>query len=587
MLLVKLILAVSFTLMLALQPASAITRHLSPVTRHSPPATRHLQTIPDQRFGVIETYADPASATTLGAGWTRVRFPWSDLQPNNDGEWNNAFFSDEMLAAEIAAGREVVGMIVNTPFWALNDAAMPGVPRGLYLPESDPGNVWATFVRQIVTRYAGPLRVDHWIIWNEPDIWDPAYPGRTWGGTVQEFFQLQRVAYNVAKAANSNAVIHLSAFTYFWDVNYGRTPFFSLLMDEIQRDPQAVSHNYYFDVASANLYFRVDNIYNLIAWQHGEMLARGFDKPIWLTETNAAPSSDPAWSVSNPAFPVSLEEQAAFIPQAFAMALAAGAERVGVYKLIDTPGDRAANPEPFGLVRDDRSRRPAFTAFQVASNYLSGFTGAALDHRDDAYAQVTVRRGDATTTVLWARSPSPAQVTVPARSTQAILADAFGGRQTLTPRDGVYIVDLPGCTQPTCAVGGAPRLLVEGAPAVRIPPATLAPGPLAVQPTTQPPVDATGQPSIQPALQQTNTPTTMPAAATTPTSVLTPTSPSTSIPIASLSPTLPPTLTPTPTPTLTLTLTPTVDAFLITSGIMLGILIVASALVQAASPRER
>jgi len=42
----------------------------------------------------------------------------------------------------------------------------------------------------------------------------------------------------------------------------GRTPFFSLLMDEIQRDPQSASHNYYFDVASANLYFDLDNLYD-------------------------------------------------------------------------------------------------------------------------------------------------------------------------------------------------------------------------------------------------------------------------------------------------------------------------------------
>lgn len=499
----KLILAAASILALALPPASTA------------------QIIPDRRFGVVETYDDPAAAAAIGAGWTRVRFPWADLQPNNDGEWNNTFFSDETLANEIAAGREVVGMIVNTPFWALNDASVPGVPRGLNLPESDPGNVWATFVRQIVSRYAG--RIDRWIIWNEPDIWDAAYPGRTWGGTVEEFFQLQRVAYNVAKETHSNVQVHLSAFTYFWDVNYGRTPFFSLLMDAIQRDPQAASHNYYFDVASANLYFRVDNVYDLIAWHHGQMLARGFDKPIWLTETNAAPSSDPAWPVANPTFPISLDEQAAYLPQVFAMAIAAGADRIGVYKMIDTPSDRAANPEPFGLVRDDGTRRPAFTAYQVAANYLSGFTGAALDHRDDFYAQVSVQRGDATTTVLWTRSPSPVQVQVAARSTQAILADAFGRTRTIVPRDGFYTVDLPHCTQPLCAVGGPPQLIVEGAPAA-IPPTASAPG------------QTSGEASLQPTLEPTSTPT----ATLTSSPTSTPTVPPTSTPALAATPTLVP-----------------------------------------------
>ncbi len=603
MTLIKFVAALWPILALVFAPLTTIHSVATPAIRPSPPALeaqrrgfvlRPSLVIPDRRFGVIETYADPASAAAIGAGWTRVRFPWADLQPNNDGEWNDAFFTDVTLAAELAAGREVVGLIVNTPFWALNDASVPGVPRGLYLPESDPGNVWATFVRQIVTRYAGPLRVDHWIIWNEPDIWDPAYPGRTWGGSVQQFFQLQRVAYNVAKQANPAAVIHLSAFTYFWDANYGRTPFFSLLMDEIQRDRQSASHNYYFDVASANLYFRVDNIYDLIAWHHGEMRARGFDKPLWLTETNAAPSSDPQWPVANPAFPISLGEQAAFIPQAFAMAIAAGADRVAVYKLIDTPGDRAANPEPFGLARDDGSRRPAFTAFQVASNYLSGFTGAALDHRDDRYAQVTVQRGEATTTVLWARSPSPTQAQVAARSTQAILADALGGARTITPRDGVYIIDLPGCTQPTCAIGGTPRLLVEGAPAAPIVPTTSLSGQQPFEQPTSLPSNPAGraasnQPAGEPTLRPTRQPT-LPSeaqAANTPTPFSSPTPRR----ISAFTPAPPTTLiqAPTPSPSLTLTLTPAppasnADALVITLGIILGVLSVAFALVRASSP---
>lgn len=536
-------------------------------------------TIPDRRFGVIETYADPASASAIGAGWTRVRFPWADLQPNNDGEWNDAFFTDETLAAELSAGREVVGMIVNTPYWALNDAAVPGVPRGLYLPEDDPGNVWATFVRQIVSRYAG--RIDRWIVWNEPDIWDPAYPGRTWGGTPQEFFQLQRVAYNVARQVNPNAQIHLSAFTYFWDVNYGRTPFFSLLMDEIQKDPQAAAHNYYFDVASANLYFSVDNIYDLIAWHHGQMRQRGFDKPLWLVETNAAPSSDPAWPVSNPAFQISLDDQAAFIPNAFAVALAAGADRVGVYKLIDAPGDRSANPEPFGLLREDRSRRPAFTAFQVASNYFSGFTAATLDHRDEAYAQVTVRRGAARTVVLWTRAPAPAQARIPAESAQAILVDAFGNRRTITPNDGVYTIDLPACTQPFCVTGGPPRLLVEGAPAAPIAPATVAP----LQPTVDSTIQAT--PAITSAPTATPSPTFTPTLTptSTPTSTSTPRPTLTSSPTATPSPE--PTALPTALPTQTQAPASNSKALLVTLSIVAGALFVAFVIVRLSSRRTR
>ncbi|MBI5565355.1 MAG: hypothetical protein HY870_10680 [Chloroflexi bacterium] len=506
--------------------------------------------IPDRRFGAIDTFDDPKAASALGAGWTRVRFPWADLQPNNDGEWNDAFFTEAQLNAELAAGREVVGLIVNTPSWALEDGSIPGVPRGLNTRDDDPNNTWAIFLRKIVSRYAG--RIDHWIIWNEPDIWDPRYPGRTWGSDEKDFYQLLRVAYNVIKATNPNATVHLGAFTYFWDTNYGRTPFFSRLLDLMAKDRSAPDHNYYFDVASANLYFRTDTIYDLIAWHHQQMRERGFDKPLWLTETNAAPSTDPAWPVAEPEFTITLDEQSHFIIQSFAIALAAGTQRIAIYKMADVPGDHAANPEPFGLVREDGSRRPAFAAFQVAANYLAGFTAATLDQRGD-YAQVTVQRGEAWTTVAWTRQPSPVNIEVVAHTAQATLVDATGRTQRISAKNGKYIIELAGasCTG-GCLIGGAPRLIVEGA------------SPVSIAPVGKPPA---APPAVAPpAVAASPIGTAAPDEAATPSSVITPTVTLTKAPTRT--PTRTPTLTATsthaaartPTPTATATSTATVTA---------------------------
>lgn len=521
--------------------------------------------IPDRRFGAIDTFDNPAAATALGAGWTRVRFPWATLQPNDDGEWNDSFFTDAQLAAELAAGREVVGLIVNTPVWALENGDVPGVPRGLNTRDDDPNNVWATFLRKIVSRYAG--RIDRWIIWNEPDIWDPGYPGRTWGGDEKSFYQLLRVAYNTIKATNPNATVQLSAFTYYWDTNYGRTPFFSRLLDLMANDPSAPSNNYYFDAACANLYFRTDNIYDLIAWHHQQMRDRGFDKPIWLTETNAAPSTDAAWPVAEPMFNITLEEQAHFIIQSFAMALAAGANRIAIYKMADVPGDHAANPEPFGLVREDGSRRPAFAAFQVAANYLAGFTSATLDQRGD-YAQVTVKRGEAWTTVAWTRQPSPVTIEVAAHAKQAALIDATGRKQTIGARDGKYVIELAGaaCTG-GCLIGGAPRLIVEGAATVSIaPPAPAAPlspsaTPAPVEPAataatadiTITPTGTPQEPTLTRTVKPSATATATPSATATATSTSTSTATATATPSATATATS--TSTATPTPTLTRTAT--------------------------------
>lgn len=420
----------------------------------------------DRRFGVIDAFDNPAAAAQLGAGWTRLRFQWNVIQPNDSGEWNDAAL-EAIVNSELAAGREVVGLIVNTPPWALKNANTAGVPAGLDMPADHPENVWAQFLRRLVTKHAG--RVSRWIIWNEPDIWDNTYPGQTWGGSAEDFLQFQRVAYAVIKAANPDAAVHLAGLTFWWDAQYNRKPFFQRFLDALQADPNAAANNYYFDVATSHQYFRSDTVHDLTAWHHEMMRAYGFDKPVWLVETNAAPSSDPAWPVPNPTFNITLDDQAAFIVQALAMGLAGGAERIAVYKMADTPGDQAANPEPFGLVRMDGSRRPAFAAFQLAARYMAGFRSATLDRRDQV-VQVSIDRGAQTTTVLWSRVGSAQRVTLQARAPSALVVDSrTGAAYTQAASGGQYTLDLPGsaCTQPAsaiCLIGGWPVLVIEQNP---------------------------------------------------------------------------------------------------------------------------
>ncbi|MGD2166323.1 MAG: glycosyl hydrolase, partial [Anaerolineae bacterium] len=350
-------------------------------------AAADTSTIPDPRFGVVEAYQAPDAATALGAGWTRVTFRWNEIQPNGPGEWNVLPISDEMLSGELSRGRQVVGLLVTTPGWATDLAVGPGVPRSLHLPTDDPKNLWAGFVRTIVNRYAG--RIDHWIVWNEPDI--PGTHHMSWGGSVEDFVRLLQVAYTVARDTNPDAVIHLPAVTHWWNEDWFGD-FLAALVDA----PNAATNDYYFDVATLHVYFQPETVYDITVHYRDMMLGYGMVKPIWIGETNAAPSQDTAWPVSGAQFNVSLEQQAAYIVQAFSLGIAAGAERIAVYKMADTEADRQANPEPFGLVRQDGSRRPAFRAYQAATTYLSGYRTARWERRD-TIATVTVDRGDRTT----------------------------------------------------------------------------------------------------------------------------------------------------------------------------------------------
>lgn len=413
----------------------------------------------DWRFGVIESYESPGDAAALGAAWTRVRFQWAEVQAGGPGSWSPTV-SDAQINGEINNGRMVVGLLIGVPGWASDGN---GLPNGLWLSYDDPGNQWANFVREAVTRYQG--RISHWVIWNEPDVCDPAAPGHTWNGTVRDFFQLLRIAYVTAKQVNPNVVIHLGAMTYFWDLRCGQEQYMTRLLREITADPDAAANNYYFDVATAHLYFQPNTVYDITQAFYGMMGAFGIWKPVWLVETNAPPIDDPAWPVPNWTLSVTQDEQAAFIPQALASALAAGAQRIAIYKLKDTAGDVAANPEPFGLVRMDGSRRPAFNTYRIAVRYLAGMTGVSRERWNEV-GQIHLEQDGKTTTVLFARLPAPQQAQVPATAPTALLVDMWGNQRTISAQDGFFNVDLPGalCTQPIgdyCMIGGSTYYLVQ------------------------------------------------------------------------------------------------------------------------------
>ncbi|MBI3763770.1 MAG: hypothetical protein HY260_18150, partial [Chloroflexi bacterium] len=333
--------------------------------------------VPDKRFGAVEAYANPAAAAVAGVGWERAIYFWPDIQPTGPGDWRASKLADATLSAERRAGREVVGLIIGTPKWARDTR---GVPNGATLPYDDPQNTFAAFVRKLAARYQD--RVNTWIIWNEPDVNDPTAPSHTWSGTIEEFAALQKSAYLAAKAANPNATILLAPMQHWYMLNAGQPPYLGRLLDVIKSDPEAEAHSFYFDAVTLNFYTMPWPNYDLILQYRAMLADRGLDKPMWLVETNAAPTDDPAWPVKNPAFPVTLTQQANYIPQMMALALAAGVERVQIYKMADTPTDRAANPEPFGLVRQNGTRRPAFTAYATAARAMAGFRSATLMERD-------------------------------------------------------------------------------------------------------------------------------------------------------------------------------------------------------------
>jgi hypothetical protein len=424
---------------------------------------------PDPRFGIVEAYVNPAAASEAGAGYTRIIFRWDLIQPGGPGDWKPANVPDPFIAAELAAGREVVAALVSTPAWATADGSgsAKAVPDMSY---------WEQFVRRMAQQYQGRIR--HWIIWNEPDVWDVNHPGGTWAGSEEDYYRLLKTAYLAIKDVDPTLQVHIAGLTYFWDWERGQRQYLDRLLDVIVADPEAPAHGYYFDAVVYHLYFKPRQTLDIMDEVQGMLAGHGImAKEIWINETNAPPSEDPQeppWST--PRFRVSLEEQSAFVIQEFALAFAGGANRVEFYKLRNS-ADHPESIEPYGLLRADDSRRPAFAAYQVVTTYLRDFRAVQWQHMGDVYA-VTFDREGTTTTVLWTMGRTATRLTVNAIAPQATLVDEQGNTSTLAATNGRYTLELPGaiCTQATdCFIGGAPRLLVEaGSPADRpglVPPA--------------------------------------------------------------------------------------------------------------------
>ena len=423
-----------------------------------PASPTHADPSIDPRFGVVQAYEAADDADEVEVGWERLFFSWPDMQPEGPDQWDEPYYGDAVIDGEVAAGRELVGLLISTPPWASDGKTFASVPRGLYLPYDDADNTWGQFVAGMARRYAG--RIDRWVVWNEPDIWDEGHPAHTWEGSVEDYYRLVQVAYLAARDANPDAKIHLGAFTYWWDVNYGRRPYLLRFLDVVAADPTGPAHNYYFDAATVHAYFRPEQVYDLVQFTRQAMLNRGIDKQVWVNETNAPPSDDPVNPINGPLFPVRLEEQPAFLIQAFAMAFAAGAERVEVYKMYDEA--QLYSGEPYGLVRHDFSRRPALRAFDAVTDHFAGFTSATL-RRVGPVNAVRLDRPSGATTVLWNRSSGDLLVRLPAATAGAWLVDAMNRRRIVRATAGAFWLRLPGtnCRHNDCFIGGPPRLLVE------------------------------------------------------------------------------------------------------------------------------
>ena len=447
------------------------------------------------RFGVAEAFRNDRS-TELGISWERNVFSWSGIQPEGPDDWQaDEYFPPQMIQRERDRGIEIVGVIQFTPKWA---AARPeqgerSVPKNLALPADDPNNYWASFAAKLASHYKG--RIDRWIIWNEPEF-KPGDVGvgesYSWLGSDAEFYMLLKRGYQAIKKANPKATVVFSGTSYWVDVNMGRPTFFRRLLNVAAADPEASANGFFFDAVAFNLYRCPDDLYRIHAEAKALMKAKGIDKPVWITETNAMPYDDAATPKARDGQRVTMALQADYVIQGLAMAAAAGYEWLSWYRIDD--GNIWREQEVWGLVRDDGSARPAFTAMKTALRLFTGARkisfvplerstqpfGVPWPADPDSYYpnwqiyQVVFDHPDGRrVTVLWNADGWATRVRMPKLGASAILVDKTGTEKPLLDVDGSYSVDLAAATAEGPLdpagyhfIGGPPMVIVErGVPA--------------------------------------------------------------------------------------------------------------------------
>jgi hypothetical protein len=431
----------------------------------------------DARFGVDEAYQQADRADTLGARWSRIPFIWDYVQHDGPTSWNSFVLSshgsDAVVNGELAHGRAVVGELLGTPAWARQNAAWgaASVPINIDKPWNDPQNYWAAYCYKLAQHYAG--RIDDWVIWNEVSIpagLDGAMGLWTqWRGTPRQYARVLEVAYQAIHAANPNARIVMYGDPFWYDHGAYLTRLYKILAAD---DPTNRYHGY-FDVANLHLYSNPTDFYWIVRKVRTLLKAHGWgDKQIWISETNAEPYDDPTHLASHKNFRVSMQAQAAFLVHAFASDLAAGVDRIEIYRMFDGP-ETAHGLPAWGLVNNAGQERPVARTFHFLVRLFKdahggSYTPGKLYGGKAGIFKVVVYKPGARITVLWNQTGRLHTARLPAHAAQATLYDKFGNARTIMPRGGAYVLPLPGghdftnpYDQRMPTVGGDPAIVVE------------------------------------------------------------------------------------------------------------------------------
>ncbi len=459
-------------------------------------------------------------ATQTGVGWDRYAIYWSEIERTaNQYNWS---VYDGIVRDSIEGGMESNAILIGTPGIYYNAGA---VPTGLYEPIYSDGtdypgdgktintaNPWAEFVYAAASRYkpggtlgnqlgwSASTGVRYWEIWNEPDF------SAFWGGTVGDYARMLEVAYTIIKGVDPGARVVTGGLVY-WE----NTGWMIDLFSTFKNDPTPILAQYPFDIVALHAYSYPPNSFNVTQRLEGLMAIHGIsDKPIWINESGVAVWNDypgPEWATraDQIVLRATLEEQAAYVIQNAAYAYLAETDLLFHFQLYDDCGNQGYGADfaphngaycdtgnvcwgdALGLIRNysdnvcftqhpqPNTSRPAYYALRTVSDVFGSLPVEpfAADRIDNTVMHLQFARPTTSEVVhvLWNDTGSARQVSLTARSDQAVLIGMDGSSTMLTAdENGQYVLMLNPATNTNhitgndYMIGGDPLILIEYAP---------------------------------------------------------------------------------------------------------------------------
>jgi hypothetical protein len=288
-----------------------------------------------------------ALARLLHAKVVRAELPWAVMEPQGPDRVDPRAlaFTDRLVADAASAGMRVIALTLDTPCWAssapaslLRTCSVTRPTQSNAWPPSDPAN-FAAFVAFLAQRYGTRLAAIE--IWNEPDQANQLYfagPNK-----AARYAALLRTAYLAVKRVNTNVPVLAGSLV-------GSNGVFL-------RALYAAGIKGYYDGLAVHFYtLTLASLRTIREVQ----LANGDSKALWLDEFG--------WSSCWPRFKTQ-QEQACVTRRVQATNITdiyrslARTRYIAAVVLYQLPG---SVEEDFGVVNENGTRKPAFTALAHA-----------------------------------------------------------------------------------------------------------------------------------------------------------------------------------------------------------------------------